>query len=162
MVASTTSVRAVSAGEETGGTERHVAAQVRAVERDLEAVVVAFATYEGDDVVGAAIALYLQQEGGSVEGDGEGVGGQGAGEDGGGGVGAPIDGVNGHAVAPTDKGYGTAIVAHRVVADGDSEVGTVARRDDVGGMGEVTVGDMPPNDIGGHEAAACGGIHHLE
>ena len=162
MVSSTNSVRAVSAGEESGGTERHVAAQVRAVERDLEAMVVAFTADKRQNVVGAAVALHLEEEGGRVEGDGEGVGGQGAGEDGGGGVGAPVDGVNGHAVAPTDEGYGTTVVAHRVVADGDSEVGTVARRDDVGGMGEVTVGDMPPNDICGHEAAAGGGIHHLE
>ena len=162
MVASTTFVRAVSAGEESGGTERHVAAQVRAVERDLEAVVVAFTADEWQNVVGAAVALHLKEEGGRVEGDGEGVGGQGRREGGRSGVGAPVDGVDSHAVALADEGYGTTVVAHRVVADGDSEVGTVARRDDVGGMGEVTVGDMPPNDIGGHEAAAGGGIHHLE
>ena len=42
------------------GSQGHVAAEGGGVEGDLEAMVVAFATDEGDDIIRSAVALNLQ------------------------------------------------------------------------------------------------------
>lgn len=77
------------------------------VEGEFEAVVVAVATDEGDDVVFVAVAADVEQQGVGVEGDGDGVGRDGAHHLCGFGIGAPVDGVDGHAVAVTEHGDGT-------------------------------------------------------
>lgn len=127
-----------------------------AIEGDFEAVVVAFATDEGDDVVGATIAGDVEEEGVGVESDRYGVGGDGAEECGGSGVGVPVDGVYGDAVALAEHGDGTVGVADGVVADGDSKVGTVVCRMEIGGLGEVFIRNFPANDVGRNHAAEGG------
>ncbi len=141
------------------GTQGHVATEAVAVEGDFEAVVVAFATDEGDDVVGATIAGDVEEEGGSVEGDRYGVGGDGADECGGSGVGVPVDGVYGDAVALAEHGDGTVGVADGVVADGDAKVDTIVSRMEIGGLGEVFIRNFPSYDVGRYHAAEGGRVH---
>ena len=96
--------------QEPLGTQSHVAAEGGGIEGDFEAVVVAFATDEGNDVVRPPVALHLKKEGGCVEGDGEGISRDGADKCGWGGIDLPIEGIDGHLVALTYHGYGATVV----------------------------------------------------
>ena len=141
------------------GTQGHVATEAVAIEGDFEAVVVAFATNERGDVVGAAEAGDVEEEGGSVEGDRYGVGRDGADECGRSGVGVPVDGVDGDAVALAEHGNGTVGVADGVVADGDAKVDTIVSRMEIGGLGEVFIRNFPAYDVGRYHTAEGGRVH---
>lgn len=132
------------------------------VEGNLEAVVVAFAANEGDDIIRSAVALNLQQQGGGVEGDSDGILRYGAHKRGRGGIGTPVDRVDGHPIALTNHGYGATVVTDGVVAYSDPKVGTVVCRTEIGGHGKVVVSNLPPDDVGGHHAVERGGIHLFE
>ena len=146
-------------GEEALCAEGHVAAEAVLIEWYLEAVIVAFTPDEGQDVVGAGVAADVEQERRGVEGDGERVRREGADKPCGRGIGASVDGVDGHAVAAANHGDSAAVVAHGVVAYGDPTVGAVVCRTQEGGAGEVGVRHMPPDDVCRHHAAIDGGIH---
>ena len=141
------------------GTQGHVATEAVAVEGDFEAVVVAFAANERGDVVGTVISGDIEEEGGSVEGDRYGVGRDGADEYGRSGVGVPVDGVDGDAVALAEHGDGTVGVADGVVADGDAKVDTIVSRMEIGGLGEVFIRNFPSYDVGRYHAAEGGRVH---
>lgn len=131
--------------------EGHVAVEALAVDGDIEAVVVAVAADEGEEVV-ASVAVDHHQPRGGVEGGGEGV--AVVEPSGGGGVGAPVDGVDGQAVAVADDGYGAVGRSDAVVADGGSEVGAVVRGTYMAACGgDVVVSYFPAYDVGGHHAA---------
>lgn len=137
------------------GAEGEVAAEGLLVEGDFEGVVVAFAAEEGQDIVVAGVAADLQQEAIGVENDRKELvliaGGEGIRKCGGSGVGAPVDGVDGKAVALTEDGNGTRVVAHGIVADHYAKVGAVLRGAQVGRGIQVVIGDFPANDIGGYQ-----------
>lgn len=143
---------------ESVGAEGDIAAEGVSIEGDFKAVVVAFAAYEGEDVVGGGVARQVQQLGGGVEGDGDGVRGDGACKGGRGGIGAPVDGIDGETIAIANHGNGTTVVADGVVADGDAEVGTILCGTEAGRGHKVTVGDAPANDVGSDHAAVDGGV----
>ena len=144
------------------GTQGHVATEAVeavAIEGDFEAVVVAFAANERGDVVGTAVAGDIEEEGGCVESDRYGVGRDGADECGGSGVGVPVDGVDGDAVALAEHGNGTVGVADGVVADGYAKVDTIVSRMEIGGLGEVFIRNFPANDVGRYHTAEGGRVH---
>lgn len=119
------------------GAEGEVAAEGVLVEGDFESVVVAFAAKEGQDIVVAGVAADLQQEAIGVENDRKELvliaGGEGIRKCGGSGVGAPVDGVDGKAVALAEQGNGAGVVAHGVVTDHYAEVDAVLRGAQIGG-----------------------------
>ena len=141
------------------GTQGHVATEAVAIEGDFEAVVVAFATDKGGDVVGAVISGDVEEECGCVEGDCYGIGRDGADECGGSGVGVPVDGIDGDAVALAEHGDGTVGVADGVVTDGDAKVDTIVSRMEIGGLGEVFIRNFPANDVGRYHTAEGGRVH---
>ena len=103
----------------------------------------------------------MEQERRGVEGYGERVRREGTDKPCWRGIGAPVDGVDSHAVTATNHGNGTTIVAHRVVAHRDAKVGAVLGRTQVGATSKVSVGDTPTDDVCGHHAAIVGRVEAL-
>lgn len=83
----------------------------------------------------------------------------GADQSGGSGIGAPVDGIDGKTVAVAYHRDGAGVVADRVVADGDTEVGTIVGRQEEWGLGDVGVGHVPAENIGGHHPFVGRRIH---
>lgn len=124
-------------------------------------MVIAFAADEGQDIVGAGVAADVEQKRRGVEGDGERVGREGTDKPCGRGIGAPVDGVDSHAVATANHGDGTTVVAHRVVAHRDAKVGAVLGRTQVGATSKVSVGDAPTDNVCSHHATIVGRVETL-
>ena len=145
-----------------GGAEGDVAAEVGGIEGNLEAVVVAFAADEGDDVASARVAFDEEEAREGVEGDDEGVVGDGADKAGGGGIGTPVDGVDGKDVAVGYHGDGAVGRADGIVADGDADIVAVVGGIDAWGGIEVFLSDMPADDVGRYQAVESLIVHALE
>ncbi len=100
----------------------------------------------------------MEQKARGVERDGEGVAIARVNEHCRCGIGAPVDGIDGHKIAGAEEWNGTTVVAHRVIADGHTQVGAVLCRTYMG----IGVCHLIAEDIGCHQTAAGAVVHVLQ